>query len=96
MNETEPLLSMVQQPCSDAVSGINMQAAQGELIVVIGGIGSGKSSLLLGLLGELHLTSGQMSVSAPVAYVEQQPVVFTDTIKNNVLFGRPYNEEFYT
>ena len=54
---------------------------------------SGKSSLLASLLGETHLRSGSRSLRGRVAYVEQEPCIFSDSVRNNILFGLPLDEE---
>ena len=54
---------------------------------------SGKSSLLASLLGETHLRSGCRSLRGRVAYVEQEPCIFSDSVRNNILFGLPLDEE---
>ena len=45
---------------------------QGGLVAVVGGVGSGKSSLISALLGDLRREGGHLNVSASVAYVPQQ------------------------
>ncbi|KAB8207615.1 P-loop containing nucleoside triphosphate hydrolase protein [Aspergillus parasiticus] len=62
---------------------IDFQAAPGELIAVIGTIGSGKSSLLGALAGEMRLTAGSY------AWIQNT------TIRNNILFGQEYDEVRY-
>lgn len=62
----------------------------GSLCVIVGPVGSGKSSLLNLILRELPVLSGQMEVSGKIAYASQQPWIFVDSIRNNILFGRPY------
>ena len=84
---------------------------------VIGKVGSGKSSLLSGLLGEMHLfkedsadssdTQGngqsieltrpksRINTTGKIAYVAQQAWIMNATLRDNVLFGREYDEELY-
>jgi ABC-type uncharacterized transport system fused permease/ATPase subunit len=54
-----------------------------------------QSSLLMALLYELPLTSGEIHMSRNIAYVSQSAWVFSGTLKENVLFGQPYNREKY-
>ena len=49
----------------------------------------------MALLHELPLTSGEIHMSRNVAYVPQSAWVFSGTLKENVLFGEPYNKEKY-
>ena len=54
-----------------------------------------QSSLLSAVLGELPPSQGKVSVLGRIAYVSQQPWVFPGTVKNNILFGKKYEEERY-
>ena len=58
-------------------------------------MGSGKSGLIGAILKEIPYFSGKLEVEGKIAYVEQEPVVFSDTIKKNILFGRAYDEAQY-
>jgi ATP-binding cassette subfamily C (CFTR/MRP) protein 4 len=62
---------------------------------IAGKVGSGKSCLLSAILGELPFYSGEFRVKGSIAYVEQEPVIFSDTVKGNILFGRPFVAETY-
>ncbi|KAI0373549.1 multidrug resistance-associated ABC transporter [Pilatotrama ljubarskyi] len=74
---------------------------RGRINLIVGPTGSGKTSLLMALLGEMHAKpSGPDSfVSLPrsggVAYAAQESWVLSDTIRNNILFGAPYDEARY-
>lgn len=52
-----------------------------------------QTSLLLTLLEELHIDSGELDVKGSVFYVPQEPWIFTATIRQNILFGKPYDAE---
>ncbi|XP_045834036.1 ATP-binding cassette sub-family C member 4 isoform X2 [Meles meles] len=67
----------------------------GELLAVIGPVGAGKSSLLSTVLGELPRSRGLVSVHGRIAYVSQQPWVFSGTVRSNILFGKKYEKEWY-
>ncbi|KAH9829684.1 uncharacterized protein C8Q71DRAFT_887948 [Rhodofomes roseus] len=74
---------------------------KGSINLVIGPTGSGKSSLLMALLGEMHyIPAGPDSFfnlprSGGIAYAAQESWVQNETIRDNILFGAPYNEERY-
>ncbi|XP_055944779.1 ATP-binding cassette sub-family C member 9-like isoform X1 [Argiope bruennichi] len=76
---------------------INVQIPAGKLTIIVGNIGSGKSSLLSAILGELHIISGSVNWnSSPlVAYVPQKPWLMNATLKENILFGQPYDGRRY-
>ncbi|EPY75990.1 multidrug resistance-associated protein 4 isoform 2, partial [Camelus ferus] len=54
-----------------------------------------KSSLLSAVLGELPPSQGLVSVHGRIAYVSQQPWVFSGTVRSNILFGKKYEKERY-
>ncbi|PNJ78412.1 ABCC4 isoform 4 [Pongo abelii] len=54
-----------------------------------------KSSLLSAVLGELAPSHGLVSVHGRIAYVSQQPWVFSGTLRSNILFGKKYEKERY-
>ncbi|KAJ7578610.1 P-loop containing nucleoside triphosphate hydrolase protein [Mycena floridula] len=69
--------------------------------LIVGPTGSGKTSVLLALLGEMHfMPSGpdswfNLPRDGGIAYVDQTSWVLNDTIKQNILFGSPFDEERY-
>lgn len=54
-----------------------------------------QSSLLHVLLGELPIRSGTIEINGSVSYAAQEPWVFAGTVKQNILFGQPYNRSRY-
>ncbi|KAJ8030792.1 hypothetical protein HOLleu_27302 [Holothuria leucospilota] len=81
-----------QNKCLDQVT-FTVEAS--ELVAVIGPVGCGKSSLFMALLGELPHTTGEIFKEGTMAYTSQQPWVFAGTLKENIVFGRPYNKTKY-
>ncbi|KAK9238147.1 hypothetical protein V1525DRAFT_125797 [Lipomyces kononenkoae] len=91
---------------------LNIDFKVGEITLVIGPTGAGKTSLLMGLLGEMTLLEGNVflpgvsseyghqidpatGLSNSVAYCSQQPWLLNESIKNNILFGSPYDHVRY-
>uniref|UniRef100_A0AAQ5ZAV3 ATP-binding cassette, sub-family C (CFTR/MRP), member 3 n=1 Tax=Amphiprion ocellaris TaxID=80972 RepID=A0AAQ5ZAV3_AMPOC len=74
---------------------INVMVPQGSLLAVVGHVGCGKSSLISALLGEMEKVEGDVSIRGSVAYVPQQAWIQNATLRDNILFGRPYNEQKY-
>lgn len=69
---------------------INLFIRQGEIVVLQGASGIGKSSLLNLIAGVLDPVAGCVRVNrAAVAYVTQEVPLLDDTIRNNLLFGLP-------
>lgn len=91
---------------------LDITFAPGKLNVVIGPTGSGKTSLLMALLGEMELLSGKVflpgiiprndliidpntGLTESVAYCSQSAWLLNDTIRNNITFSAPFNQERY-
>ncbi|XP_024538493.1 putative ABC transporter C family member 15 [Selaginella moellendorffii] len=72
-----------------------MQIQRGILAGLIGKVGSGKSSLLYGILEELKLTQGSLFVEGNIAYSPQQPWILNDTMRNNIVFGSIFDNKRY-
>jgi len=71
---------------------------QGQLIGIMGQVGSGKSLLLQGILAEITKTSGIIAVNDDhkgFGYVKQNPWLQRGTIRDNILFGKPYDHNKY-
>ncbi|XP_023233963.1 multidrug resistance-associated protein 4-like [Centruroides sculpturatus] len=77
------------------LDGISLQVQPGELLTVIGPVGSGKTSLLMSLLSEIPVISGKISVKGKIAYASQEAWIFNGSIRENILFGEEYQEEKY-
>lgn len=58
-------------------------------------MGSGKSGLLGVILKEIPYFSGKFESRGSISYVEQEPIIFSDTVRNNILFGLSYDEQRY-
>lgn len=74
---------------------INLHIPHGSLVAVVGAVGSGKSSLLNALVGEMKQTKGDIVFGGNVGYCPQTAWIQNNTVKNNILFGLPLDEEKY-
>ena len=80
----------------EVLKKIDLNVSRGELVGIIGKVGSGKSSLLSALLGELSCKVGEIrNNSKSFSYVSQQAWIQNMTIKENILFGQAENNEKY-
>ncbi|PZC73708.1 hypothetical protein B5X24_HaOG200327 [Helicoverpa armigera] len=80
----------------DSLRNITLTVAPGEFIGVAGPVGSGKSSLLQLILGELVPKEGTLNLGgARVSYASQEPWLFVATVRENILFGLPYDRIRY-
>ena len=75
---------------------IEFTAESGSLTVITGPVGSGKSTLLSTIAGEVPDISGTINYNGTLVYVPQIAWVFSGTIRENILFGEPYEELKYT
>jgi ABC-type multidrug transport system fused ATPase/permease subunit len=80
-----------------ALYNLNFDMKRGKLFAVVGGVGSGKSSLLSAVLGEMHKLNygSKIYVHGSTAYVGQQAWIQNATIRENILFGQDYDPRFY-
>ena len=77
------------------LEGININIAGPGLYGVIGKVGSGKSTLLSTILHDATLYRGDLQVNGTVAYAPQQAWIMNATIRDNILFGEPYDDNRY-
>ncbi|XP_045532540.1 multidrug resistance-associated protein 1 isoform X2 [Pieris brassicae] len=77
------------------LKNINLQVPKGHLVAVVGAVGSGKSSLLSALLGEMYKTSGRINTFGTFAYVPQQAWIQNATLQDNILFGNSLDKGKY-
>ncbi len=79
----------------NTLQNISIDFIPGSLTAVVGRVGSGKSSLVSAVLGEMQKTGGNVSLTGSVAYVAQTAWIFNDTLRNNILFGNEFDEALY-
>ncbi len=72
-----------------------LSADQGDLVFITGRVGCGKSSLLYAILREIPLIKGELSCQGKIAWVSQQPWLFSGTVRDNILFGETFDPERY-
>jgi ATP-binding cassette subfamily C (CFTR/MRP) protein 1 len=77
------------------LSHVNLTIKRGDLVVVHGSVGSGKSSLCSALLGEMDKLAGGVFVRGRVAYYSQETWIQNMTIRDNILFGLPLDKAKY-
>lgn len=77
------------------LNNIQLKVRKGMKVAICGTVGSGKSSLLSCILGEIRKLSGHVKISGTKAYVPQSPWILSGNIKDNILFGNQYDHEKY-
>ena len=74
---------------------MEFSVGRNELIAVIGGVGSGKSSLLAALAGDMRRTHGSVVMGATRAFCPQYAWIQNTSVKENILFGKPFDRKWY-
>ncbi|KAF2071736.1 hypothetical protein CYY_006941 [Polysphondylium violaceum] len=87
--------SLEWEPGKTVLKNINLKVKEKELIAIVGHVGSGKSSLISTLVGDLDKTKGTVAVKGSIALVTQQAWIQNATLKNNILFSKELNEDKY-
>ncbi len=67
----------------------------GKLIAIIGQVGAGKSSLLASVVGEMEKKEGSVTLRGRVAYAPQVPFIKNATLRDNITFGLPFDQDKY-
>ena len=81
--------------CPPVLNNINIKVLKGSFTIVLGPVGSGKTSLLAAILGDLYTAQGTIKRVGKVAYVPQQAWIYKSSFKNNITFGNPAMNLYY-
>lgn len=74
---------------------VNVKIEKRKLHIVIGMVGSGKSSFLSTILREINIFDGELKVNGLVSYADQDAWVFGGSVRQNILFGQELDGETY-
>ncbi|KAF9194091.1 hypothetical protein BGZ51_001070 [Haplosporangium sp. Z 767] len=98
--EQQPLLS--GQDSNDAkieiktsLRDINLDISRGSLVAIVGAVGSGKSSILQAMIGNMMMSQGEIIRGGSISYASQTPWIQNTTIRDNILFDTPLDEDRY-
>jgi ATP-binding cassette subfamily C (CFTR/MRP) protein 1 len=72
-----------------------LKIKKGQLCIVCGTVGSGKTSLLAAILGEMCCKKNKVFVNGKVSYVSQRPWIQNSTVRDGILFTRDFDEKEY-
>lgn len=79
-----------------ALSNLKMTVPRGSFVALVGQVGSGKTSIMEALAGEMRKTRGDVRLGGTIAYAPQTPWITNGTVKDNVVFGNePVDDERY-
>ena len=84
-----------EKPFRRALQNVSIEVDKNQLVVVTGPVGSGKSSLLLSVIEELPPSHGKLTSVGRIAYVSEIPWIFSGNVRENIVFGRPFNQYLY-
>ncbi|XP_067143928.1 LOW QUALITY PROTEIN: ATP-binding cassette sub-family C member 10 [Centruroides vittatus] len=82
------------------LESINFNVRKGQLIGVVGRVGSGKSTLISSIIGDVIKTEGTIAITEEdcqygIGVVSQEPWIQQTTIQKNILFGKSFNFNRY-
>jgi ABC-type multidrug transport system fused ATPase/permease subunit len=77
------------------MKGLNLTFGRNELVAIIGSVGSGKSSLLAALAGDMRRTSGEVVMGASRAFCPQYAWIQNATVRENIVFGKEFSQKWY-
>lgn len=79
----------------EVLRDVSCEVESGELLAIVGPVGSGKSSLVSSILGELVAIKGDVLRGGKVAFAPQVPWIMNATLKDNILFYRDFDADLY-
>ncbi|KAA6371296.1 MAG: ABC transporter ATP-binding protein, partial [Streblomastix strix] len=74
---------------------ITFKLPKGSLTMIIGSVGSGKSSIASALIGDIEKQSGTICIDGSIAYCPQTAWINNNTVRGNITFGQEYNQDKY-
>ncbi|KAJ7126538.1 P-loop containing nucleoside triphosphate hydrolase protein [Mycena crocata] len=77
------------------LENINLTVRKGELTALIGRVGSGKTSLLSAIIGDMSRSEGKVTLYGNISYAPQNPWIMSATVRDNITFNHLYDETFY-
>ncbi|XP_053674245.1 uncharacterized protein LOC128724542 [Anopheles nili] len=80
---------------ASGIKNVTLTVDKTKPCVIVGPVGSGKSTMLQVILGELELDEGQLEINGNLSYASQEPWLFEGTVKNNIVFTEDYQEKRY-
>ncbi|EGG24152.1 ABC transporter C family protein [Cavenderia fasciculata] len=77
------------------LNNINFVCTGPTLTMVVGSVGSGKSSLCQSVLGDMDLVEGRLRTKGRIAYVPQQAWIVNASLRANILYGKAFDQDRY-
>ena len=98
LDEVQELEVLIEEEVPEetaTLKEIQLSIKKGQFVALIGESGSGKSTVLRTLLGEVNLVEGDYEVKGSVSYIPDRPFLINDTLRDNILFGKTYDRIKY-
>jgi len=80
---------------SVTLRNINLSMNPGEIYAVVGSVGSGKSSFVHAIIGEMFKNSGKVNVKGSIAYIAQNAWIVNGTLRDNIIMNKPFDKAKY-
>ena len=77
------------------IRNVSLAIGRKEFVAVIGGVASGKSSLISALASEMRKTGGSVTLGSSRALCSQSPWIQSTTLRGNIIFGKEYESSLY-
>jgi ABC-type multidrug transport system fused ATPase/permease subunit len=90
-----PLNTPRSQNENVTLANVNLKINPGEFYAVVGTVGSGKSSLIHAIIGEMFKLSGHIKVKGTLAYVPQTAWIVNATLRENIVMDKQFDQEKY-
>ncbi|CAI6341615.1 unnamed protein product [Periconia digitata] len=96
VNSTVPEMKGGEEEEPFKMKGLDISIGRKELVAVIGSVGSGKSSFLAALAGDMRKTQGDVTIGASRAFCPQYAWIQNATVRENIVFGKEFRPEWYS
>lgn len=97
-HQPAPILSAAEKVEVFKLQNITFEVKRGSFVAIIGDVGSGKSSLFYSLAGEMNydrVCPPAVEINGKVSFLPQQPWIINATLRENILFGLPFDRQLY-
>jgi ABC-type multidrug transport system fused ATPase/permease subunit len=74
---------------------VDLKVDKGQMIMIIGPVGCGKSSILKSMMGLLHKKAGTLQKNGKISYIPQESFLINNTFRQNIVFGHEFDEAKY-
>ncbi|KAF9339849.1 Multidrug resistance-associated protein 1, partial [Linnemannia elongata] len=85
----------VERNYEPTLKNITLSVDRSNLTAIVGRVGQGKTSLFNAMIGDMYKRHGTVRMSGRVAYAPQQTWIINATVKDNIVFGLPFDQDKY-